>query len=280
MDKREDHLSANRLFCLQLLGCHVPQATPSAASSHHQQHQEQRLPAGLMVRSTATAGVVCATSPASEAAAESALGGAAADAAEDVDLQEGPARYLGLIGRVGRTLAIVGRSAKAASRYVAYSSDVGEAFRPLVSSTFVKATYGIAYAYVAADVAINSYREHKWTNGDTMATARAGTETLLFQLLASIAVPSLIIHSAVHFTQKMTKTSGGPLQRYAPTVVGLAIIPILPFTIDHPIEHAIDVGFTKVWPRNTLDELGGLTLGQMKGELERIEEKIEEYNIE
>jgi fission process protein 1 len=166
------------------------------------------------------------------------------------ELQDGPARFLGLAGRVGVVLA---RTAKAGSRYIAYSSDVGEAFRPLVSPTFVRATYGIAYAYVLADVGFAVYGEHNRSaekEDYDQRVARAGVETLTFQLLASIAVPSLIIHTAVHQAQNMAKRATKPtkLARYGPTALGLAIIPVLPFTIDSPIEHVIEEGFDTLWP--------------------------------
>ena len=41
------------------------------------------------------------------------------------------------------------RSAATNIRYVAYSSDVGEAFRPVVPGAVVKATYGLAFGYGA-----------------------------------------------------------------------------------------------------------------------------------
>lgn len=170
---------------------------------------------------------------------------------EDVnDLQDGPARFLGLAGRVGVVLA---RTAKAGSRYIAYSSDVGEAFRPLVSPSFVRATYGIAYAYVMCDVTMAVYGEHQRSQDKEdydQRVARAGVETLTFQLLASIAVPSLIIHTAVHQAQNLAKKAAKPtkLARYGPTALGLGIIPVLPFTIDEPIEHLIEEGFDTFWP--------------------------------
>ncbi len=174
----------------------------------------------------------------------------ASDVEPENDLQDGPARFLGLAGRVGVVLA---RTAKAGSRYIAYSSDVGEAFRPLVSPAFVRATYGIAYAYVLADVGFAVYGEHNRSADKAdydQRVARAGVETLTFQLLASIAVPSLIIHTAVHQAQKIAKRATKPtkLARYGPTALGLAIIPVLPFTIDSPIEHFIEEGFDTFWP--------------------------------
>lgn len=36
-------------------------------------------------------------------------------------------------------------------RYIAYSSELGEACRPVIGDTFANATYGIAIAYVFAD---------------------------------------------------------------------------------------------------------------------------------
>jgi fission process protein 1 len=163
------------------------------------------------------------------------------------DLKDGPARFAGLMGRVGLVLA---RTAKAGSRYIAYSSDVGEAFRPLVSPTFVKASYGVAIAYIATDVGLSVYKEHNESlekEDYNNRVGRAGVETLTFQLFASLLVPSLIIHTAVHQAQNMAKKSTGNLARYGPTALGLAIIPTLPFTIDSPIEHFIEEGFDKMW---------------------------------
>jgi len=166
------------------------------------------------------------------------------------------ARYAGYSARAARVLAVVSRSVKAGSRYIAYSSDVGEAARPLVSPAFVKAMYGVAFAYVGYDVYSASSNALKAAAEDgksedqiKTAALRAGSETLYFQALASILVPSLIIHSAVHKSQQLVKKSANvTLKRYGPTALGLAIIPILPFTIDEPIEHFVEYTFGKMWP--------------------------------
>lgn len=42
--------------------------------------------------------------------------------------------------------------ARVARRYIAYSSDIGEAFRPLTSPNFVRAAYGISWAYVSTSI--------------------------------------------------------------------------------------------------------------------------------
>ena len=163
--------------------------------------------------------------------------------------RDGTLRYAGFGARLGKLLSIVGRTAKAGSRYVAYSSDVGEAFRPVVSPGAVRFCYALSYTYIAADVGITTYKEHEKTNGDQNLVARKAAETLTFQLLASLAVPAVIIHSSVHFVQSaVAKSANATLRKWAPTAVGLAIIPLLPFTIDEPLEHLNEYVFDTVWP--------------------------------
>lgn len=45
----------------------------------------------------------------------------------------------------------------ASTRYLAYTSDVGEAFRPVVHPKLVTASYGISWLYVLGDVAYEGY---------------------------------------------------------------------------------------------------------------------------
>ncbi|KDN36921.1 hypothetical protein K437DRAFT_265187 [Tilletiaria anomala UBC 951] len=68
-------------------------------------------------------------------------------------LDGGPGRYAAYLMRL-RTLIT------ASSRYIAYSSDVGEAFRPLTSPNVVRAAYGISWAYLALDVGYAGYKAH------------------------------------------------------------------------------------------------------------------------
>jgi fission process protein 1 len=53
---------------------------------------------------------------------------------------------------------------RASTRYLAYSSDVGEAFRPIVPPAIVRAAYGISWAYVGLDVGYEGYKSHKAGN--------------------------------------------------------------------------------------------------------------------
>ena len=49
-------------------------------------------------------------------------------------------------------------------RYTAYSSDIGEAFRPVVPQWAVKATYGLAITYIAGEVGVATYKAVSYTH--------------------------------------------------------------------------------------------------------------------
>ena len=120
-------------------------------------------------------------------------------------------------------------------RYTAYSSDIGEAFRPVVPQWAVKATYGLAITYIAGEVGVATYKESKKPEGET---ARTFVHACVFQGLASLAIPMVAIHQLVHAAQSLTKRVGR-FQKWGPTIAGLAFIPALPFVIDEPAEHAV-----------------------------------------
>lgn len=61
-----------------------------------------------------------------------------------VDTLDSNARYLGYLARAQRYI-IQG------SRYVAYTSDIGEAFRPVVPPSVVTAGYAVSWAYLIGD---------------------------------------------------------------------------------------------------------------------------------
>ena len=142
----------------------------------------------------------------------------------------------------------VATKAKAAAaanvRYTAYSSDVGEAFRPMVPEWAVRATYGLAVTYIVGDVGLTTYKEHCKPDGNP---TRAFVHASIFQGVASLALPMFIIHQAVHAAQIATKRMGR-FTKWGPTIAGLALIPALPYAVDEPCEHAIDYVFDQAWP--------------------------------
>lgn len=47
-----------------------------------------------------------------------------------------------------------------AQRYVAYTSDIGESFRPVAHPNLVRTAYGISWAYLVGDVAHEGYKAY------------------------------------------------------------------------------------------------------------------------
>ena len=136
------------------------------------------------------------------------------------------------------------------SRYIAYSSDVGEAFRPLARPFVVTAAYGISWAYIFTDVGYTCWqaaqdREHDSTLAADLAwiAARRGT----FQTLASIVLPAFTIHSVVKHSARLFSKFKSPRMRVAgPTAAGLLTVPLLPFLFDHPVETVVERLFDAV----------------------------------
>jgi len=144
---------------------------------------------------------------------------------------------------------VAGAKAKAAAaanvRYTAYASDVGEGLRPVVPEWAVKATYGIAVGYVGVEVGYHTYLEAQKPDGDT---ARVFVHQSIFHSIASIGLPMTIIHQAVHGAQWGFKKLGR-FTKWGPSLVGLALIPALPYVVDHPCEVAVDYAFDAAWPK-------------------------------
>jgi fission process protein 1 len=164
----------------------------------------------------------------------------------------GNERYLAFGLRIKQLFAIQAKilaskaktAAAANARYTAYSSDVGEAFRPVVPEWAVRGTYGLAVSYILGDIGYTTYRESLRPEGNPI---RACVHATIFQGIASLALPMFIIHQAVHAAQVASKRIGR-FTKWGPTIAGLALIPLLPYAVDEPCEHAIDFAFDKAWP--------------------------------
>uniref|UniRef100_A0A7S2S404 Mitochondrial fission process protein 1 n=1 Tax=Mucochytrium quahogii TaxID=96639 RepID=A0A7S2S404_9STRA len=142
------------------------------------------------------------------------------EAEAEAVLEDSPLRVFGYAGRIGRLAAL---ALSRGSRYIAYSSDVGEAFRPVVDPKYIRIGYGVAITYVCTDIALYTHRAYEQGKD----TTRAFIHQTTFQTLASLALPSLVIHQGVHLSQKAF-TKMGRFQRYGPVVTGLLMIPLMP----------------------------------------------------
>jgi hypothetical protein len=126
-------------------------------------------------------------------------------------------------------------------RYLAYTSDFGEAFRPIAHPLLVKASYGVSWAYVIGDVSYEAYnmsQNHGISGPDLYVTT---AKRAVFQSIASMALPAFTIHTVVHESKKFFKRVGR-FQKWGPSALGLSIVPFLPL-YDHPVETACDYVF-------------------------------------
>lgn len=167
-------------------------------------------------------------------------------------------RYAAYASRL-RTIALT------AHRYVAYTSDIGESFRPVFPQSIVQLGYGISWLYILGDVSYITYRAklkydgyklpHGWkpwdelpdTNKTLQASASpdwkmVGLERLVFQSVASMGLPAFTIHSLVKysgnwFNKQFPKNV--KIRTWGPIGIGLAVVPMLPYAFDKPIEHIL-----------------------------------------
>ncbi|KZV69232.1 hypothetical protein PENSPDRAFT_581320 [Peniophora sp. CONT] len=163
----------------------------------------------------------------------------------DADSTDSSARYAAYGARLRTAL-------RAGQRYLAYTSDVGEAFRPIVPPLVVTAAYGVSWMYLLGDVGYESYKAHR--RGPSAAEAANFTETsrigmiavkrAAFQSIASMALPAFTIHTAVKQAKKVfDKSKNSRIRAWGPTFTGLAIVPALPYLFDHPVEKVTDRAF-------------------------------------
>jgi mitochondrial fission process protein 1 len=143
-------------------------------------------------------------------------------------------RYAAYANRI-RTIML------SAQRYVAYTSDIGESFRPVAHPWLVKAAYGISWAYLIGDVTNEGYKAYcrqqrllapkpggtppNATNATAPESGAADgvpkvqripaledyrvimAQRTVFQSIASMGLPAFTIHSIVRYSGKALKNA-------------------------------------------------------------------------
>ncbi|OAA48423.1 Mitochondrial 18kDa protein [Metarhizium rileyi] len=167
-----------------------------------------------------------------------------------------------------------------AHRYVAYTSDIGESFRPVAHPRVVRAAYGISWLYILGDVSYEGYRAY-WHNqrvlnpqlrltshqeritglsAEDVSQLEPGVVSPLedwrtvmvqrgiFQSLASMGLPAFTIHSVVRYSGRALKnTKNVTVRTWGPIGLGLAVVPFLPQLFDEPVENAVEWVFHKAF---------------------------------
>ncbi|GAP92328.1 putative mitochondrial fission process protein 1 [Rosellinia necatrix] len=187
------------------------------------------------------------------------------------DSTESNVRYAAYANRL-RTIML------SAHRYVAYTSDIGESFRPVAHPWLVRSAYGVSWAYILGDVSYEGYKAY-WQNQRVLnpqlelserqqkatglsspisANATPGVVSPLedyrtvmvqrgiFQSIASMGLPAFTIHSVVRYSGRAMKdVKNKTLRVWGPIGLGLAVVPFLPKLFDAPVENAVEWAFHK-----------------------------------
>ena len=172
------------------------------------------------------------------------------------------------------------------ARYFGYANELGESFRPLVPR-LVAPSYGVAFLYVLGDTVdkgskaaagpsnggvanaaeaadrgqVANGASSVWDSSLTrLRVADACGDTLLWQTLASVAIPGLVINrvvagmgAALHSTHAASLRLPAAASRWLPTAVGLAMIPLIIHPIDALVDTILD-NSTRPYMRTVLRE--------------------------
>jgi len=173
------------------------------------------------------------------------------------DTTESNVRYAAYANRA-RTIL------RSAHRYVAYTSDIGESFRPVVHPWLIRGAYGVSWLYLTGDVVNEGYKAYTRqypsspsTDLKNNAVALLPTPLLedyksvmvqraIFQSVASMGLPAFTIHSVVKYSARALKDiKNVRVRTWAPVGLGLAVVPFLPYLFDEPVEHAVEYSFKR-----------------------------------
>ena len=141
-----------------------------------------------------------------------------------------------------------------AHRYVAYTSDIGESFRPIAHPYLVKGAYGVSWAYLLGDVSHEGYKAYLRQQSILNPTLTPGVpaeratdasteggehvrgkvpaiedwrsvmvQRTVFQSVASMGLPAFTIHSIVRYSGRAMKdVKNARLRTYGPIGVSCA----------------------------------------------------------
>ena len=165
-----------------------------------------------------------------------------------------------------------------AHRYVAYTSEIGESFRPVAHPGLVRGAYAVSWLYLIGDVSYEGYKSY-WHNQrilnpklqltphqekvtglpavETRAIAPGTVAPLedwrtvmiqrgIFQSIASMGLPAYTIHTVVRYSGRAMKNmKNKTIRTWGPVGLGLAVVPFLPAMFDEPVENAVEWAFHK-----------------------------------
>ena len=129
-------------------------------------------------------------------------------------------------------------------RYMGYANELGEAFTTYLPEWGLPASYCVAASYVMFDTIDKGQKAFDAAEEEDkiIDTLRISTETLTWQMLASVFWPGSIIRVIVNMVAHVT----GDEHHVLPTLVGLAAIPVIVKPIDTTVDKLMETSISKV----------------------------------
>jgi fission process protein 1 len=95
----------------------------------------------------------------------------------------------------------------------------------------------------------------------------------VFQALASMALPAFTVHSVVKYSVIGFKNvKNVKVKAWGPTLLGLSVVPFLPYIFDEPVEHIVDRVFEPIEKMVTSESIARLGHNKAGDELPIVEE--------
>ncbi|DBA00374.1 TPA: hypothetical protein N0F65_000559 [Lagenidium giganteum] len=148
-------------------------------------------------------------------------------------------------------------------RYLGYSNELGESFRPM-APRLVAPSYMVAFGYVLGDAYDKATKASTAARKQSVSESKhnkmvvgAAVDTLVWQTLASVAIPGFTINRVVAASSvvaEQTLKNSPVLKRWAPTAIGLGVIPLIIHPIDSLVDTLMDNTIRK-WAAGTADPM-------------------------
>jgi fission process protein 1 len=136
-------------------------------------------------------------------------------------------------------------------RYMGYANELGEAFTSYLPDWGLPASYCVAASYVMFDTIDKGQKAYEAADeGEKFQdAARISSETLTWQLLASVFWPGSIIRVIVNLSANMIVNrhlDDSRFFHFLPTLVGLMAIPLIVKPIDTTVDKMMESSISKV----------------------------------
>lgn len=186
------------------------------------------------------------------------------------------ARYIGRI--LGKPHILMQKS-----RPLAYASEVGESFRPIVPRWIVNSAYGISIGYVIVDTMIHTYNVNQILKNRNNSQSQKHLainfiDKAIWHTFASMILPAVTIHSIVKysgiclkheldhmsffkitnpFNDEAIKAKNiaqiAKYSRWGSVFIGLASIPFIIHPLDHLTDYVMDKTMRQLYPGQLID---------------------------